>query len=53
MTNGYHLTPKGRKNISRSMKAKYAGPEGKKLREIDSANGRKMKGHTYKKTVKV
>ncbi len=32
MTSGYHISKKGRENISSAMKKKYAGPEGPKLR---------------------
>lgn len=53
MTSGYKISPKGRKSISSAMKKDYAGPRGSKLRAIDSENGKKMKGHTYKRTVKV
>lgn len=54
MTRGFHvkpfkLSPSARARISADMKAKYRGPEGARLRAIDRANGRKARGHTWRR----
>ncbi|MCL5794525.1 MAG: hypothetical protein M1138_06865 [Candidatus Thermoplasmatota archaeon] len=47
MTKGYKLSPEARKAISMALKADYDGPEGARLREIDSRNGKMARGSTW------
>lgn len=49
MTSGFKIPKASRERISQDMKAKYRGPEGPKLREIDRANGRKARGWENRK----
>ena len=52
MTKGYKLSRAADEAISEALKADYEGPEGRKLREIDSRNGKLAKGSTWKKMKK-
>ncbi len=50
---GYHKFSKATDEaISQALRADYSGPEGSKLREIDSQNGKLAKGSTWTKMKK-
>ncbi|WP_156769063.1 hypothetical protein [Thermoplasma volcanium] len=44
MAEGFKIPEESRERISADMKAKYRGPEGPRLREIDHENGLKARG---------
>lgn len=52
LTRGYKLSKAKDEAISQALEADYRGPEGTKLREIDSRNGKLAKGSTWTKMKK-